>query len=267
MIFLRCISVIVIMLITLVGGIFFCYQEGLWPIFPINVVQIIAPLRYVSSNEVEDLLMEANIQKNDFFYIDMQQVKHQLKQNYWIEDINIARVWPDKIRIKFAEQEPLAYWGDKAVITKDNCEIIDITQVQKAQNTFSALPILIGNEKNSQKLCDTLENLKISIKPIGIEIKKLVLSPRGSWYLELTNGLIVLLGKKDIIDRMDKFVKFFISFNKTENLPKEQMELITDGRMLDDKTSKISYIDMRYNKGLAIAFGQTKKLAELMESA
>lgn len=263
---LRCIIVIVIMLVTLTVGVFICYQQSLWPVFPINKVQVIAPLRFVTEQEVEDLLMSANIAKTDFFYLNMLKIKQELKQNYWIEDINIARIWPDKIRIKFSEQEPLAYWGNNAILTKDNCEIIPMSHTQKVNSNLPQLPMLVGNEKNSQKLCDTLENLQKSIKPISIEIKKLVLSPRGSWYLELNNGLIVLLGKKDTLERADKFVKFFIGLS-ARSAQKDQMDLPTNGKMPHENIADISYIDMRYNNGLATASGQTKNLAELMESA
>jgi len=262
MIILRCMAVIVIMLIVFAVGIFFCYQKELLPLFPINKVQVIAPLRFVTEKEVEDLLIKANIAKTDFFYLNMFKIEQELKQNYWIDDINIARVWPDKIRIKFSEQQPLAYWNKAAIVTQNTCDIIPTSEQIYNQKEFLNLPSLIGNEKNSKKLCDTLANLQISIKPIGIDIKKLVLTQRGSWYLELQNDLIVLLGKKDIFERTDKFVKFYLQFDELKK------DLPTNGAQLQhDSSSNISYIDMRYNNGLAIALGQTKKLAELMESA
>lgn len=244
-------SLIFITICVGIAGVF-GYKSNLlplFPVFPIKTVQVIAPLRYVTEKDVEDLLIKANIAQTDFFYINMLKLKKQLKQNQWIDDINIARVWPDKIRINFAEQEPLAFWN-KSVITKGSCEIASVPDAVSGMS----LPVLVGNEKNTEKLCDTLEKLQSSIKPLDMEIKKLAMSQRGSWYLELNNDLIVLLGRKDIINRIQKFVSFFADYSSELN----KTEL---------NTKNIIYIDMRYNNGLAVGTGIKQNLIELMETA
>jgi cell division septal protein FtsQ len=80
------------------------------------------------------------------------------------------------------------------------------------------------------------------------------MSQRGSWYLELNNDLIVLLGRKDILNRIQKFVSFFADYGSELN----KTEL---------NTKNITYIDMRYNNGLAVGTGIKQNLIELMETA
>ncbi|MBP9722012.1 MAG: cell division protein FtsQ/DivIB [Gammaproteobacteria bacterium] len=252
------------MLVTFSVSFFVFLSKEVWPFFPINKVQIFAPMRFVTEQEVEDLLTKADISKVNFFYLDMARIKLGLKQNYWIDDIKIARVWPDQLRIKFDEHEPLAYWNNNGIMTRQTCEIIPLDNNLKnnkletnlARLSGANLPKLVGKEENSKKLCDILEKLKISIKPIDIEIKKLSLSNRGSWYLELTNGLIILLGKKDILNRTDLFVSFFL---KLKELKKTSITSFED--------NKIAYIDMRYNNGLAVGAVIKTSLNELVETA
>lgn len=249
--------------LKLLGGILGCllvlygvvvtYDQNLVAFLaPVKKVQIIAPLYLAQEKEVQELLIAANIQKASFFNINMTKIKKELKKNDWIDNINIVRVWPDQIRIKFDEKEPLAYWGDEGIITRQDCKMVP------KNSNISYLPILLGDKKNSEKLCDILEKMKISIKPIGVEIKKLFMSQRGSWYLELTNGLLVFLGNKDIIERTDKFVSFFIEFKKTENFK---------NYFAVENKNVYPYIDMRYKNGLAIGADIKNKLIELVEIA
>jgi len=128
------------------------------------------------------------------------------------------------------------------------------------------LPVLVGDEKNTEKLCEMLEKFQVSIKPLEIEIKKLAMSQRGSWYLELNNDLIVLLGRKDIINRVDKFVGFYADYNPNLN-PNLNPVLNKNKPELNNNIQNITYIDMRYNNGLAVGTGIKKKLIELMETA
>jgi cell division protein FtsQ len=228
---------------------------------PITTVQIIAPLRFVTENEIKDTVINTDIANKGFFNINMEKIKQHLSVNPWLYDINLTRVWPDKLRITFNEDRPLAYLNNQGIITQRDCKFLELNNSlndaleRNGYNYSKKLPILVGDKKKYQKLCDTLEKLKISVKPIDVSIKKLVISQRNSIYIELENGLIVLLGKQDIDKRVNRFVN---SYSKLME------DYLSNSR---DKAMSFLYIDMRYHDGLAVGNRTEQNIIELMETA
>jgi cell division protein FtsQ len=237
-------------------------------VLPITKVQVIAPVRYVTEEEVQTILMKNGIDQIGFFYINMQKIKTALQENHWISQVNVSRIWPDTIRIVFNEDKPLAFWDQNSVVTRHSCELMPITAQVKAglklemeELKMNEMPSLLGDEKNLQKLCDTLENLQKSIRPIDIGIKKLAMSKRGSWYLELSNDLIVLLGNKDILSRVSKLISFYPNIEKLQNLNGDTSDHVRDAG------SVIRYVDLRYNNGFAVGSDTRERLIQKMESS
>lgn len=262
---------------SLLGGIVFSFIAGLsvliagWLFinlskhyWPINTVQVIGPLKLVSKQDIQNSLFKLNITEQGFFHIDMQEVKDSLDTNPWMQNIDITKVWPDTLRIKFDEDRPLAYLKNQGIITQRDCKLVKVNDSLKdsllkndnrSENYPKNLPILVGNEKKTKKLCDTLEKLRISVKPIDVGIKKLVISQRNALYIELDNRLIVLFGKQDLNKRINRFVKVY---NK-----------IKEDYVVKSKDANMSYIyiDMRYHNGLAVGTSTEDNIFEIMETA
>lgn len=220
-----------IILITLIW--FYKYNIKYW--WPIKKVQVYASMKYVTSQEIEDLLLPKLIDKS-FFYLKMNKIKKTLSKNNWAKEINIERVWPDTIRIKFNEEIPLVYWQDQAIITEQTCKFIPISdklaaeQNELQQNLYNNLPILVGEQEKNKKLCDILESLLFYTKLNNIDIRKVFMSNRGTWQLELLNGDLIYLGKQDILNRLKKFISFYSGFVRKET----------------------NYFDLRYHNGIAV---------------
>lgn len=228
----------------------------------IKTVQIVAPVKYVTEQEIKDLVT-TKISGKGFFNINMQAIKAKLKQNPWVYDVEIIKIWPDKIRITFEEDSPLAYLNNNGIITSRNRAVVNLTNslndtllATDDQNDRSFIPMLVTSENKYKKLCDTLEKLEISVKPIDVRIKKLVMSQRNSIYVELSNGLTILLGTNDIINRMNRLVKLYDILNKDNQFNSK-----------DGHAQFKYYVDMRYRNGLAIGKQQEQNLIELMETA
>lgn len=237
---------------------------------PINTVQIIGPLRLVTEKEVSDLLINSNIRDKSFFSIDMQEIKTALNKSPWIYNISLTKVWPDKFRIRFEEDVPLAYLKNQGIITQRDCKLVKPSNSLKnalkengyfignrkgVNNNKTMLPTLVGDKKKSKKLCDTLAKLQKSVKPIDSRIKKLVMSQRNSVHFELDNGLIVFLGKQELDKRIRRFVD---SYNKLKDSYFKNSK---------DDDMKLLYVDLRYHNGLAVGKKMEQNLIELMETA
>ena len=58
---------------------------------------------------------------------------------------------------------------------------------------------------------------------------------RGSWFLTTQDGIEVLLGRDDVVDKMQRF-------------------LTVDQLMLSERREQIARVDLRYSNGMAVAW-------------
>jgi cell division protein FtsQ len=73
------------------------------------------------------------------------------------------------------------------------------------------------------------------LRPQGMVVSKLELRDRGSWFLTTEDGIEVLLGRDNLVDKMQRFMTV------------EQM-------LLQDRRELIARVDLRYSNGMAVAW-------------
>ena len=69
----------------------------------------------------------------------------------------------------------------------------------------------------------------------GMRIAALRLDERGAWEMDLDNGVTVRLGRRDLDERIDRFIR-------------------TTSQVIAHHLTEINYIDMRYSNGFAIGW-------------
>jgi cell division protein FtsQ len=69
----------------------------------------------------------------------------------------------------------------------------------------------------------------------GMRIAALRLDARGAWEMELDSGVTVRLGRRDVDERIDRFIR-------------------TTSQVIAHRLSDITYVDMRYSNGFAIGW-------------
>src|SRR5690606_11021209 len=85
------------------------------------------------------------------------------------------------------------------------------------------------------------------LRPHGHEVARLEMRDRGSWFLTTRGGIEMLLGRDDVLDKMQRF-------------------LTIDRLMLAERRELIARVDLRYSNGMAVAWREPatvngKKLA------
>ena len=68
----------------------------------------------------------------------------------------------------------------------------------------------------------------------GLRINELFLSERFAWNVQLNNGIKLNLGRKEFIDRFQRFIDLF--------------------ELLDRQEKSVDYVDLRYDTGLAVGW-------------
>ena len=203
-----------------------------WPripvpeILPIKRVQISGNFVHLSPADLEQKV--GQIIRGGFITVNVAGVKRELLQEEWISAVAVRRVWPDSLMIFVTEHEPVARWGSNALISNEAA----IFSPEEA--SFPAgLPFLSGPQGSEDAVLEKYEFLKTELKPWDMEVEMLVLTERRAWQFRLANGPIVLLGKKDVEGRFDRFFSFAIPYQAD--------------RLLQAKS-----IDMRYTNGFSV---------------
>lgn len=193
--------------------------------FPIKEVNIIG-VQHIDHQAIQQMLLP--LVKNGFFSVDVAMIKERLYQYPWVADASVRRVWPNQVVIRVSEKTPLARWNDENLISTSG----DIFKPDSA--TFPRdLPQFVGPEGKHINMIENYNKINSILSPLHFKITRLELNPAEAWNLTLDNGMKMQVGRKDILTKINHFVKVY---------PK-----IVGGR-----TSDVDYVDLRYSNGFAV---------------
>ena len=205
----------------------YAWQKITWPeMLPIKQVQISGLFTHLSPAELET--RAANAIRGGFITVSVAGIKRELMQDEWISEVAVRRAWPDSLLIHVTEHEPVALWGSNGLISS---EAVVFTPLQ---NTFPAgLPFLSGPRGSEAVVLEKYRFLKTELAQWGMEVDTLALTERRAWQFRLAEGPLVLVGRKDVEGRFERFFNFAIPYQA-------------------DRLLQAKAVDMRYTNGFAV---------------
>ncbi|NQY04255.1 MAG: FtsQ-type POTRA domain-containing protein [Halieaceae bacterium] len=206
---------------------------------PVEQISVKGSLEHTQREAVESLVQPALV--GGFLSADLATMQQQLESLPWIYSANVRRRWPNALEIHVVEQLPIAHWGEAGFLNHE----AQVFQSPDAQR-WEGLPTLRGPEGSARHLVARYQRLEELLAPIGREVVTLIQDPRGQLDAELDNGIHLLLGNDEFVERVQRFVALY------------QREL----RARDESVARV---DLRYASGVAVAFESAEQLAGLTE--
>lgn len=205
---------------------------------PIKQVRIEGEFRNLSTTSLQDLARPKVT--GGFFNIDVSAVRNTLLAEPWVRDVSVHRVWPDSLQVFVTEQVAVARWKDNGLLNRSS-ELF----IPDRASFPSGLPVLDGPEGSQAMMMDKYFYLQKQLEPLAIQVSVLRLDDRRAWMFETTEGLLVVIGRKDFEERVTRFV-----------------ELIPGN--LGTRIQEAEMIDMRYPNGFSVRWkkGATEILPE-----
>jgi cell division protein FtsQ len=200
---------------------------------PVSTVTIVGEFSYVDKEEVA-LLVQKMI-GSSFVGEDIEQIKKNLEAEPWIDWVSLSRQWPDRLQVMVKEQTPIARWSDSGFINVRG-EFIATNDTEKLQH----LSELSGEKSEAQIIMQQYSVLANLFQPYDLYVESLKKDRRGAWQLSLDNGWQLVLGRGDILRKVQRLTHLF------------------DKKLLV-KTADVSVVDIRYPNGLAIKWGDSDK--------
>nr|MBF0682856.1 cell division protein FtsQ/DivIB [Pseudomonas sp.] len=202
---------------------------------PIAKVSVQGELSYVTQQAVQARM--APFVEASFFEVDLEALRHDLEQMPWIAHVEVRRIWPDQVMVRLDEQLPIARWGDEALLNNAGQAFAPNDLAE-----YEHLPQLYGPKRAQLRVMQQYQLLSQMLRPLGFSIARLELRARGSWFLTTSQGIELLLGRDQVIEKMRRFTAIY------------QQELVQE-------SENIARIDLRYANGLAVAWHQPNPAA------
>ncbi|HDZ56611.1 MAG TPA: cell division protein FtsQ/DivIB [Pseudomonas xinjiangensis] len=195
---------------------------------PISLISVQGDLQYIDRDAVQTVVQP--YLNGSFLSIDLDGLHTDLLGMSWVAGASVKRVWPDQLVIHIDEQLPVARWGGAALLNNEGraFEPEDISG-------FMDLPQLNGPERAKRRVMQNYQQFNRLLRSYGHEVAQLDLRERGSWFLTTQDGIRILLGRDDVVEKMQRF-------------------LTVDQLILSERREMIARVDLRYSNSMAVAW-------------
>lgn len=195
---------------------------------PIRSIEINGPFQRVTALQIEEAI--AADLEDGFVSADLRDIQERIVALPWIDQATVARRWPSRLLITVTEQVPAAIWGERGLLN-----IRGELFVNNARHIPAELPRLSGPENRSAEVAQRYLDVRERLIPVGLDLRRVHLDPRGAWEMTLQNGVEVRLGRRDVNARTELF-----------------LDIVAD--IITGRAADIDYVDMRYSNGFTIGW-------------
>jgi cell division protein FtsQ len=195
---------------------------------PVQTISMDGSFQRVSPGQIEKAV--APYAHAGFMSADLDDIQRAVEALPWVDHARVQRRWPDSLHVTVIEQTAAARWGDSGLLNTRG-ELF----VKNAAHVPAELPRLSGPEGTESAVAQRFMSAQGRMLEAGLRIAAVRLDERGAWELDLDSGVTVRLGRRDVDERIDRFIR-------------------TASQVIAHRMSEISYVDMRYSNGFAIGW-------------
>jgi len=195
---------------------------------PVRAVTVQGPFERVPVMQLEAAV--GDLRGVGFLSIDLEGVRRRVLAIDWVDGVVVRRRWPAGIEVTVTEQEPAARWGDSGLLNVRG-ELF----VRDARHVPPELPRLSGPNGTEASVARRYLDARALLAAAGFNLRSLALDARGSWRIELSNGVEVRLGRESFDERLRRFAR-------------------VAGPLVTDRAGQVKYVDLRYSRGFAIGW-------------
>lgn len=193
------------------------------PVFPLNVVELTAAPRYVSTEQIERVVHEQV--RGNFFTVDLERMRLAFEKLPWVRKVSVRRKFPWSLQVEVEEQVALARWNKTALVNTHGEVFVAATDLM--------LPSFIGQPDTAMQVAKLYGELNEVLLPMQQQVAQLSLSPRFAWQVRLDDGMVLELGREQMQQRLARFVTVY-------------------PYSLAVSAQTVRHVDLRYRNGFAV---------------
>jgi cell division protein FtsQ len=195
----------------------------------VGSVSVEGRFQRVSPLDVERVV-KSEVRGAGLLSVDLAAVRRAIHTLPWVDAASVQRAWPRGLNVLVIEQTAAARWGDAGLInTRGELFAAD------ARHIPPELAQLAGPPDEEPRVAQRYLAAAGRLTAAGLHMTALRLDARGAWEFDLSNGVTVRLGRRQVDERFEKFMS-------------------TALKLVTERGEEISYVDMRYTNGFAIGW-------------
>jgi cell division protein FtsQ len=202
---------------------------------PVRRVLVQGPFQRVSPPEIESAVAEVG--RVGLATVDLDLVRERIERIEWVDRAIVQRRWPDALRVIVTEQVAAARWNQAGLLNARG-ELF----IRNARYVPPELPLLEGPEGSEREVAQLYLESQGRLLEAGLRLTGVRLDERGAWELELANGVTVRLGRQDVVERLERFIRLA-------------------SPLVAKRQAEIRYVDMRYTNGFSVGWNDRSAVA------
>ena len=195
---------------------------------PVDKLRLEGAFQRVTAIQVEAALAPAL--GRGFLSSDLGQLRRLVAELDWVDEVEIARVWPDTLAVRVTEHQAAARWGETGLLNTRG-ELF----TNESRYEFPELPRLAGPDGLENQVARQYLELRGPLAEASLGLKALTMDDRGAWHLELSSGQQIRLGRRELSDRLARFFHVVVP-------------------ALSASLQQIEYVDLRYTNGFSVGW-------------
>ena len=196
---------------------------------PIESVSVSGQFQRVAPVDVERVVKQ-QVRGAGLLSVNLEAVRRAIHTLPWVDAVSVQRAWPRGLHVLVIEQVAVARWGASGLLNTRG-ELFS----KDERHMPPELPELSGPEGKESAVAQRYLAAQSRLIPLGLRLTALRLDARGAWEFDLSDGVTVRLGRRQIDERFDKFIN-------------------AAAKLVTQRGDDISYVDMRYTNGFAVGW-------------
>jgi cell division protein FtsQ len=167
--------------------------------WPVRWLEVDGAFERVSAEQIRASLIPAT--SGSYFTVNLGKIRQAAYRQPWVETATVQKSWPDTVHVEIKEFTPVAHWiGDYLISSNGTSfEVAGAAGIQ-------GLPRLNGPPEQLDLVFANWHKFNDELLRAGLEVGLIRLEPRGSWFLQLSNGTEVQIGREDPYKRLQRLV-------------------------------------------------------------
>ena len=196
---------------------------------PIETVAVQGRFQRVSAPDVERAVRDRVIGAG-LVSVNLGNVQRAIQALPWVEHASVQRSWPHGLTVSVTEQVAAARWGANGLLNARG----DLFK-SESRHIPQELPQLAGPIGSERQVAQRYFAVQGRLVEAGMRITSLRLDARGAWAIDLDNGVVVRLGRRQVDERFERFI-------------------VAALKLVAQRAAEIQYVDMRYTNGFAVGW-------------